>query len=339
MKNRLLHILESKWLQHTLFWLLSLYAIGSYFSISSLIKFIDFIYAGFFHIPLLALVYINLYYLIPNFLQKGRYFPYFLLSFFNLGLAYFLHEITFEFVIPILPTSYYMVSFTDMSVLFTIFGVYWIFTTLFKLSKSWYQLQKQERNKLQFELNSLKMQINPHFLFNSLNSVYSLALSKSDKTPDVILGLSDLMRYMIYEVTDDSVSLEKEVEAIENYLDLQKLRVENVADIQFNIEGDPSSIQIAPLLFFPLIENSFKHGLTGSKKKGFVHIKLSAKNREISFSIENDKGLVDEVEKGAYGGIGLKNVKKRLELIYGSRATFSIKEDAETFAVSINIKL
>lgn len=337
MKQRIIKILESKWLQHPVFWVLSLYAVGSYFSISSLIKFIDFIYAAFFHIPLMALVYINLYHLIPNFLQKGKYVPYFLLSFFNLGFAYFLHEITFEFVIPILPTAYYMVSFTDMSVLFTIFGIYWVFTTLFKLSKSWYRLQKQERYKLQFELNSLKMQINPHFLFNSLNSMYSLALSKSDKTPEVILGLSDLMRYMIYEVTDDRVELEKEIEAITHYLDLQKLRVEKVADIQFTIEGDASSASIAPLLFFPLIENSFKHGLSGSKKKGFVRIDLTIKNKQISFNIENDKGLVDEVEKEKYGGIGLENVKKRLELIYGSKSSFSINENAETFSVNITI--
>lgn len=339
MRNKIIQIIETKWLQHLIFWVLSFYAIGSYFSISSLIKLIDFIYAGFFHIPLVVLVYVNLGYLIPRFLQKAKYFPFFLLSFFNMGFAYFLHELTFEFVIPILPTPYYMVSFTDMSVLFSIFAIYWLFTTLFKLSKSWYQLQQHERNKLQFELNSLKMQINPHFLFNSLNSVYALARTKNDKTPEVVLGLSELMRYMIYEVTDDLVPLPKEIEAIEHYLDLQKLRVADGRNIKFEIEGDSSEILIAPLLFFPLIENSFKHGLTGSKKKGFVHLKIKIENRQVTFDIKNDKGLVDEVEKGKYGGIGLENVRKRLALIYGAQADFSIKQDHETFTAKIIIKL
>ena len=243
-------ILTNRWLQHLVFWVLSLYAIGSYFSISNELKTIDFIYSFFFHIPLLWLVYINLRYHIPKFLLKGRYVLYFLLSLFNLAAAYFIHQVFFDVIVPILPTDFYMVSFTDMPVLLTIFTIYLVLTTLLKLSKSWYELQQLEKEKLSLELNSLKMQINPHFLFNSLNSMYSLARKKSDKTPDAILRLSNLMRYMIYEVSEE-VALSKEVDSIQDYLDLQKLRTEEDATITFTVEGETENRMITPLLFFP----------------------------------------------------------------------------------------
>lgn len=333
--------LSKKWLQHLIFWMLSLYTIGSYFAISGLIKIIDFIYSGFFHIPLVIMVYVNIRYLIPRFLQKEQYLPFLLLGVFNVGLAYFLHEILFEVIIPLLPrafsTDFYIVSFTDMSVLLTIFGIYWALTTMLKLSKSWYQLQQLEKENLSLELNSLKMQINPHFLFNSLNSMYSLARKKSDKTPDAILRLSNLMRYMIYEVSED-VTLAREIESINDYLDLQRLRMNEDAEISFQVEGDIKDQMIAPLLFFPLIENSFKHGLKGEQGNNYVKIYLKNDPKQMTFKIINNKGTVDDTEKGAFGGIGLENVKKRLNIIYDERSKMEINETDEVFEVSIKIK-
>lgn len=231
-----------------------------------------------------------------------------------------------------------MVSFTDIGVLMTIFGIYVVASTLLKLSKSWYQLQQLEKENLSLELNSLKMQINPHFLFNSLNSLYSLARQKNDKTPEVILMLSDLMRYMIYDVSGERVPLEKEIEAISNYLDLQKLRVESMTDIQFNVEITNHNLRLAPLLFFPLIENSFKHGMKEDEKSNYVHINLKEDNQALSFTIKNNKGKIDDTEKGKYGGIGLENVRKRLHLIYGEAASMEINDDMNSFEVTINIK-
>lgn len=331
-------VVSKNWLQHLIFWVLSLYGIGSYFSISSFFKVIDFIYSGFFHIPLVILVYVNIRYLIPRFLQKEQYFPFVLLGLFNVAFAYFLHELLFEIIIPILPTDLYMVSFADMWILISIFGIYWGISTLLKLSKSWYQLQQLEKENLSLELNSLKMQINPHFLFNSLNSIYSLARKKSDQTPSVILELSNLMRYMIYEVSDEKVSLDKEIEAIENYLDLQKLRVEKETDIQFKLVIEDRERKIAPLLFFPLIENSFKHGLKGETGENFVFIHLESDAHHLQFTIKNNKGKIDDVEKGKYGGLGLENVKKRLKLIYGKQSEMAIEETGEHFEVYVKIE-
>jgi LytS/YehU family sensor histidine kinase len=320
--------------------MLSFYIIGSYFSISGIIKLIDFIYSGFFHIPLVLLVYINIGYLVPNFLQKEKYVSFILLSTLNIGLAYIIHELLFEILIPLIPGEFfgvfYIVSFTDSRVLVFIFGFYLVISTLLKLSKSWYELQQLEKEKLSLELNSLKMQINPHFLFNSLNSLYSLARKKSDKTPIAIMHLSNLMRYMIYEVSEE-VILSKEIEILRDYLNLQMLRTEEDVNISFQIEGDTEHRMIAPLLFFPLVENSFKHGLKGEKGTNFVEIILKNSTSNLFFHIRNNKSSLDFDEDGKYGGIGIANVKKRLHLIYGNHAKMKVKETDESFEVTIKI--
>ncbi|MEM6641373.1 MAG: histidine kinase [Bacteroidota bacterium] len=330
---------KTRWLQHLVFWIFSFYVIGSYFSISNELKLIDFIYSGFFHFPLILMVVVNVRLLIPRVLLKEKYLLYGLFAGISIVGAYLLHQLIFDFLIPVLPTDLYIVSFADSKVLFSIFGGYLVVSTLLKLSKSWYQLQQLEKENLFLELNTLKMQINPHFLFNCLNSIYSLARKKNEQTPGVILMLSDLMRYMIYEVADDKVSIENEVEAIKNYLDLQKLRVEKITDIQFNVDVDDFNQQLAPLLFFPLIENSFKHGLGEEAKSNYVHITLSCAEQRLTFMVRNNKKKVDDIERGKYGGIGLENVKKRLQLIYGEKAALQISNEKSTFEVGIKIDL
>ncbi|MFY0591132.1 sensor histidine kinase [Roseivirga sp.] len=337
MKRLFSKVINSKWFQHPIFWVLSIYVIGDYFAISNFLKSVDFYYALLFHIPLFALVYLNLNLLVPKLLQKGRYFIYGLLAIALIHLAYGLHELTFEFLLPLLPLEYYMVSFTDYEVLVTVFLIYIVLTTLLKLSKSWYKLQRVEKEKLTIELDSLKAQVNPHFLFNSLNSIYSLALSKSDQTAETVLELSNLLRYMLYEVSEDEVSLSKELEMLENYIELQKLRSDISTQVRLNIKGDLEGKMIAPLLFFPLIENSFKHGVKGVSDSAYVDISLNVEDG-IVFSIQNNKGVIDDMEDGKYGGIGLENVKRRLALIYTGKHEFKIEETEKDFKVKLTIK-
>ncbi len=332
-----LKVINSKWFQHPVFWVLSIYAVGNYFSISNFLKFIDFFYALLFHIPLAFLVYINLQVLIPRILQKGRYLLYVPLAIALLGATYGVHEITFELLLPLLPTEFYMVSFTDWEVLITIFVIYLVLTTLLKLSKSWYRLQQVEKEKLSIELNSLKTQVNPHFLFNSLNSIYSLALAKSEQTADTVLELSNLLRYMLYEVSEEKVDLGKEVEMIENYIELQKLRADDSTQVNFEIKGDLKEKKIAPLLLFPLIENAFKHGVKGVSDAAFIQLKLNVEEG-IAFQIMNNKGKVDDMENGKYGGIGLENVRRRLELIYPNSHSFDIVDGVDVFEVKLSLK-
>lgn len=330
-------LINSKWIQHPVFWVLSVYAIGNYFSISSIFKFIDFFYALLFHIPLVFLVYVNLRVLIPKLLERGKYAIYALSIPLLLVTAFVLHEFTFEILLPILPTEFYMVSFTDPGVLFTIFTIYLVTSSLLKLSKSWYLLQQVEKEKLNIELNSLKAQVNPHFLFNSLNSIYSQALAKSDQTAETVLELSNLLRYMLYEVGDDLVLASKEVEMLENYIELQKLRVEDAAHVSFVVNGNLSETKIAPLLVFPLVENAFKHGLKGSSEDAFVKIELNVEE-QITFDVRNNMGQVDDMEQGKYGGIGLENVKRRLALIYPNRHQLEINTLENEFQVKLILK-
>lgn len=332
-------VIGSKWLQHPVFWVLSFYVIGDYFAISNTLQNIDFFYSGLFHIPLLFLVYLNLGLLVPRLLQKRRYLLYVLSIPVAILGAYGLHELTFELLLPALPTEFYMVSFTDWEVLVTIFVIYFVLTTLLKLSKSWYVLQKVEKEKLTIELNSLKAQVNPHFLFNSLNSIYSLSLAKSDRTPETVLELSNLLRYMLYEVGDERVDLGKELEMMESYVELQKLRADQSTEVAFKVNGAPEGIKVAPLLFFPLIENSFKHGVKGVSNKAYVHIALEVTEAAISFKIENNKGQVDDVESGKFGGIGLENVKRRLALIYAGKHKLEIENQEQVFRVKLKLEL
>lgn len=335
--NFLVNLIRKKWLQHSIFWVLSIYVIGSYFSIVWLFEFIDFFYAVLFHIPLTFLVYINLRVLIPKFLNQGKYLLYFLCIPILLLVSYLIHELTFDYFFPLLDSSFYIVSFTDWRVVITIFIIYLVLTTLIKLSKSWYVLQQVEKEKLNIELNSLKAQVNPHFLFNSLNSIYSQALAKSDQTAETVLELSNLLRYMLYEVGEDMVPLEKEVEMIENYVELQKLRVENAEHVKFQIEGELDQVEIAPLLVFPLVENAFKHGLKGASQDAYVQIHLEVTDK-IKFECKNNLGQVDDMEEGKYGGIGLENVKRRLELIYPDKYQLEINSDQNEFHVKLELR-
>lgn len=335
--KRLQQVINSKWIQHPAFWVLSIYAIGNYFAISNLFKFIDFFYSLLFHIPLVFLVYINLLVLVPKLLKKGKYYFYLPAAALLLLVTYGIHELTFELLLPALPTEYYMVSFTDWEVLLTIFGIYLVLSTLLTLSKSWYKLQQVEKEKLSIELNSLKTQVNPHFLFNSLNSIYSLALAKSEQTSGTVLELSNLLRYMLYEVSEEKVDLGKEVEMIENYIELQKLRADDSTKIAFDIKGYLEDKKVAPLLFFPLIENAFKHGVKGVSDSAFIRMSLYV-DKGIEFNIVNNKGKVDDMEHGKYGGIGLENVRRRLELIYPKSHEFGIVETEEIFEVKLKLK-
>lgn len=329
-------LINSKWFQHPVFWMLSIYAIANYFSISSIFKFIDVFYSLLFHVPLFFLVYVNLRFLIPRFLDHGKYLQYFLSIPVLLLATYGIHELTFDVIFPLMDSEYYMVSFTEWQILMGIFLVYLILTTLIKLSKSWYTLQQVEKEKLSLELNSLKTQVNPHFLFNSLNSIYSQALAKSDQTPETVLELSNLLRYMLYEVEEDKVPLAKEVEMLENYIELQKLRLEKNSTVGFAVQGSLDGVVIAPLLLFPLVENAFKHGGKDEAEQAFIDVQLKV-DAGISFSIRNKLGQIDDIEKGKYGGIGLENVKRRLELIYPNAHKLDIQKTETEFQVNLSL--
>jgi LytS/YehU family sensor histidine kinase len=178
------------------------------------------------------------------------------------------------------------------------------------------KLVKIEQQKLEAELKTLKSQLNPHFLFNSLNNIYSLALTKSDKVPELILKLSDLMRHIIYESKENYISLEKELEFVNNFVALQKIRTSGKTKINYDISGKIPSAKIAPLIFEPFIDNAFKHGLPGTDNSDFINISFNFENHDmLIFKLENNYEENFIPNKNS-SGIGLKNVRQRLKLLY-----------------------
>lgn len=215
-------------------------------------------------------------------------------------------------------------------------------STLVRLPIEWIKVQNDKRilqtKNVQAELQFLKNQVNPHFLFNTLNNLYALTLKKSDQAPELILKLSDMLRYMLYECNEAEVPLSKEIHYISNYLDLEKIRLSKMADIRMVVDGDPSTFKVAPLLFIPFIENSFKHGLKFGDNAAYIHI-LFKIDHELRISITNSKpsaapgiGSVRSV-----GGIGLANVRKRLDLIYPKRYELIIQDNPDQYSIQLKI--
>lgn len=204
------------------------------------------------------------------------------------------------------------------------------------------ELLRLQKEKLELELNALKSQIHPHFLFNTLNNLYSLTLKNSEKASEVVLKLSDIMRYVLYQANENKVLLNKEIAFVKNYVDLQKIRYNKKYTISFEVEGKIEEQTVAPLLFIDFVENAFKHGLEKRFNDGFVDIKFIYNKDNIALNVVNSKGQSDnDAEKQTYeqSGIGLTNVKKRLALIYGEKHQLEIKDSEETYIVNLNIDL
>ncbi|MEW2922771.1 histidine kinase [Muricauda sp. ANG21] len=214
------------------------------------------------------------------------------------------------------------------------------FTTGFKLFADWFKQRKEtemlREEKRDAELKFLKSQINPHFLFNTLNSIYGLALESSKKTPGLILKLSDILSYTLYESGLGKVPLDKEIQLIKDIISLEKERFGKRLDISFNVEGDTKNIQIPPLLLIPLVENAFKHGIQNEVKKGWINIELFSHVDKLRFSISNSVPSGMEKKKNM-DGLGLKNISRRLELLFENRHMLKIEETQDTFSVHMEI--
>ena len=209
--------------------------------------------------------------------------------------------------------------------------------------QDWWQnrrARKQlENEKLKMELAALKHQINPHFLFNILNGLYALALKNDDDpTANGIHKLSEMMRYVLYESNDEKVRLEQEISYIQNYIDLQRLRVSKQVSIHFEIKGEIEGLQIAPMLFIPFIENAFKFGISTVQPTD-IHIRFHVQEGILDFSVQNHIHQVQVLDHAGYKGIGLDNVRKRLQLLYPDRYQLRFEEEESQFKVKLRLEL
>jgi len=274
-------------------------------------------------------VYVNLLILIPRFLKCKNYLFYIfwlivILTFSSLFIQFLL-------IFPLRNLLDVGIRFSSFDInlhaaFFSATLIYVAVTSFLKFIKDWLTMQdlnlklaKIEQQKLEAELKTLKGQLNPHFLFNSLNNIYSLSLVQSEKVPELILRLADLMRHIIYESRENFIEVHKEIEFVTNFIALQKIRASENVDIQFNLSGMVPPARIAPLIFEPFIDNAFKHGLPGTDGQDFIKINFKFEpDNWLEFSIENNYEPVPEESPKKDGGIGIENVKQRLKLLYSS---------------------
>lgn len=291
------------------------------------------------------LVYFNLLYLIPNYLTQKKFLTYASLLMLSVLILTPLQMFALHFKYAGYPNIQQdIVNNQFASFLFALFVS--ATSTLFKIITDWVrqlrEKQELQTQTMQSELRFLKSQINPHFLFNTLNNLYALTLKKSDKAPEIVIKLSEMMRYMLYECNEKSVLLQKEVNYIRNYIDLESLRQGQNVQINFQVSGQLSEQQIAPLIFIPFLENAFKHGLNNHITEGFVNIHLAVENQQIHFFIENskpDKIPIQQPNRPKSGGIGLVNIYRRLNLIYPGQYDLKIENNPKTYAVDLKLDL
>ena len=347
MKIFLLRLVRNKVLQHTLFWGLSYFILYRLFAYSKEVTLTDLLYAFLFHFSIWIAVYINLLLLIPRLLKPQQYHLYIPLLGITLLFGAVINTWTFNYLSDWLFPGYYFISYYDFNEILQFILVYLVITTLIKLSKGWFQLNEKERKisrlqreKLDAELKALKTQIDPHFLFNSLNNLYSLALDSDSRTPDVILKLAESMRYMLYECGDKFVPLEKELQYLKNYLELQQLRTDLKSKIRFEVKGEVRDQQVPPLLFIPFVENAFKHGIKGSNEAAYTNIQFEIKPDLLRFKAENNKEEKSKtLIKKTAGGIGLNNIKRRLEILYPNKHQLQIVDGIQHFSVDLKLEL
>ena len=291
--------------------------------------------------------YINYLILIPKFLKRRKYILFTIGNILNISIFSF-----FIFLVTI--SSYENVTIHggddfEHHIIFTFSILYVVFfiivSTLIYFAKEWYKLKDianklvlSEKEKIVSEHNALKAQLNPHFLFNTLNNIYSFSITKSDKTPEVVLKLSGLMSYILYECKEDYVNIRKEIDFLNNYIELEQIRSKRI-NIVFNKDIDSPELMIAPLLFIPFVENAFKHSKSSSKDSN-IRIGLTTnKNSDLYFYCKNNKGHKSNSADKKYKGVGLRNIKKRLSLLYDKKYDLKITDNKDIFIVELKLKL
>ncbi len=294
----------------------------------------------------MLLSYFHVYFLLPKLLFRKKIISYIL--FFLIGLVVFYiirTELIFIFindnVWPESQTPQSAYAFNHILVVFLI-GIYDVgLTTTIKLTIDWIfdrkRIENLQANQLKTELQFLKAQIQPHFFFNTLNNLYALTLERSKQAPEVVLKLSEIMEYILYDAKEPRIRLLNEINYIQNYIDLEKLRFGDKVSVQINMQGDIETQSVPPLLFLPFIENCFKHGAVENNKLNVLIEFEVTHNNVLRFYVMNNYNSFPQNKKNH--GIGNQNVLRRLELLYKDKFTLDIKTEKQRYIVELLIQL
>jgi sensor histidine kinase YesM len=346
-------LLQSRITAHAIFWLGLIVYEGL---IAGMVDdlYLQRVTTSFIELPVkMAATYFTLYILIDKLLVHKKYSLFLSLLFLSMIFFGILARIVAYYTIY--PMYYPMATNVPLfflpKILITIFSIYSVVAIVasFHLIKHWYNhqqasqrlhqtAQQLEKEKLEAELKLLKSQINPHFLFNTLNNLYALTLQHSHKAPEMVYKLSQLMSYMLYDSNQMEVSLKKEIQYIQNYIDLEKVRYDTRLDVSLNVYDVPDTIHIAPLLLLPFVENSFKHGVSNQLSGGWIRIDILIQENTLVLKVENSKNIFPAEDKPV-SGIGLQNVRKRLDLIYSDCHSLQLLDEDETYLVILKITI
>lgn len=296
--------------------------------------------------------YLFNYLLIPKYLSQKKYALFFYFSFLTiLGSSWLSFLIVFYALINILNTEASLEPATlhpELQVLSLNFIVF-LAIAITQVKRAFYmQQEKNELEKTQLttqlklkeaELKLLKAQVHPHFLFNTLNNLYGLTLEKSDTAPQLVLQLSEILDYILYRCNAPKVKLSDDLNNIKNYIEIEKIRYSKKLKLKADFPPETGGLKIAPLLLLPFVENAFKHGVSQFPGVAYVNIKISLNGKNLIFKIENSVIPLNNINKNEHKGIGLFNVKKRMELLYPQKHKLTISEQPETFSVNLNLEL
>lgn len=331
--KKLVRIFTSRFVYHVYFWIfffgLMFLSSGTHSESYTVRALLSLEYIAFLIVP----VYFH-FFIFDRFFYKKKYMRYvlFLLAIL-IGWGYVMDRFLYQRI------SEKASLFSAMVAIFFILLITASFKVIAENVKQRFLLQQIEAKQIQTELRLLKAQINPHFLFNTLNNLFGMARKQDPQTADGIAGLSHLMRYMIYESNAEFISLEKEIRQIDRLIELQKLRFTKDDDIRidFVTEGEASNVRIPPMLLIPFVENAFKHGISLTTPS-FVRIRLDVESVKLEFSVSNSKHSRPEKKEEAGLGIGLQNVSRRLELLYPGKHELVISDEEDVFEVRLVLR-
>jgi two-component system LytT family sensor kinase len=331
-----------QWMLHIVIWI-AILVLFVFMAENGNISYRTIVIIGYFGLINIAVFYFNYLLILPAFLNRKKYlwcalamiFLIITSGFVKCALAYYFYDI-----VILRGTNKTPINFWDYYEGTVFISCFFIFlSTALKFMVDWFISEKVknqlEKEKLSAELAFLKSQINPHFLFNSLNNIYSLAYQKSEETPEAILKLSEIMRYMLYESNEDKVELSDEIRYLKNYIELQRLRFKDKSRIKFEIIGETHDKSITPLVLISFVENAFKHGVAVDEESP-ITINMTIEGRELFFQVINKKGNQNKDETG---GIGLQNVKRRLDLLYKDQYRLNIDNAKDTYNCELYLNL
>jgi sensor histidine kinase YesM len=329
-------------LRHLIFWLVQIPVFSFLFKLPG---------TSYWHMHIMSALWIPafilysypiMYWLIPRYLLPEKYLVFALLLMAWAVAGYFLNYLFRLYVL--FPVSdqlqYSAVKNPWAATSYLAMNVMAGFACMIVLFEYWIKKQKEylvaEKEKAMAELQLLKAQVHPHFLFNTLNNIYAFSLENSSKTPQMILKLSSLLSYMLYDCKASEVLLEKEMEIMNNYIDLEKERYGTRLEISVNMEGDMSNKYIAPLLILPFLENAFKHGAAEQLEKPWLSMDISVRQQMLRCKVVNSK---NEMSLTGKNGIGIENVRKRLAYLYPGKHDLKLSDEGNFFVVSLLLEL